>query len=188
MQVATDLIRSPKDWALPEDILEASVPIRHRPKVRYRLVLRSAEDVEKARHAKLPVFAVTDSIVTMLGYPMKFPPLVLVPRSIRNAVESHLPVIEMLSEDAVREPRLEDVIVAMLRFDPLAARALADRNSDVLDRDYLLKRILTEDAEAEASRVRFQDNLLPSLPVKADPLPKAALDRIISSNVVRGVL
>jgi len=187
MKTKIDLVRSPEDRALPRDILATQARTSHRPPAKYRLILRSAKDAEEARRVGLPVFAITDSMVTMLGYSMTFPPLVLVPRGMKQVVETKLPVIEFLSEAAIRQPRLDDIIVAMLRFDPLAARALAQRNDDAIDKSYLLKRILQEDLEEEATRVRFQD-LLPALPLRGEPLQKRALDRIVSSNVVRGGL
>ena len=97
-----------------------------------------------------------------------------------------LPIVEFLSEAAVARPRLEDVLVAMLRFDILAARALVQRNLDLVDRAYLLKRIYQEDLEEQATRVRIQDFV--PLPPKGEPLPRRALERATSANRPRGVL
>ena len=69
-------------------------------------------------------------MVTMLGYPMRFPTLVVVPRGQRGAVVTDFPIVEFLSEAAVARPRLEDVLVAMLRFDALAARTARARGID----------------------------------------------------------
>jgi len=105
---------------------------------------------------------------------------------LKEAVTTHLPVVGFVSERAASHPRLEDVFIAMLRFDVLAARALIERNIDLVDRDYLLKRILQEDLEEEATRVRLQDFL--SLPRKGEPLPRDALERAASRNRPRGLI
>lgn len=186
MHAATAFVRDPWDRTLPRAILEVEERESHRPRSRYRLVLHDAGDVEAARGLGLPVFAIPDSTVTMLGYPMRFPTLVVVPRGHRRAVATDLPVVEFLSEAAVARPRLEDVLVAMLRFDVLAARALVQRNLDLVDRAYLLKRIYQEDLEEEATRVRLQDFV--PLPPHGEPLPRRALERAASRNLARGVI
>lgn len=186
MDVETAFVRSARDRTLPRSVLVAQERANHRPRTRYRVVLHGAPDVEEARSRGVPVFAIPDSVVTMLGYPMRFPTLLVAPRSLRRALETDLPVIEFLSERAVERPRLEDVLIAMLRFDVLAARALIERNLDLLDTAYLLKRIYQEDLEEEATRVRLQDFL--ALPPKGEPLPKRAMERAASANVPRGLI
>lgn len=186
MHAETALVRDERDRSLPRSILEAQERENHRPRSRYRLVLRDAADVEAARALGIPAFAIPDSMVTMLGYPMRFPTLVVVPRGQRGAVATDLPIVEFLSEASVARPRLEDVLIAMLRFDVLAARALIQRNLDLLDPAYLLKRIYQEDLEEEATRVRLQDFV--PLPPKGEPLPRRALERAASANRPRGVI
>ena len=186
MHAETAFVRDAWDRILPGPILESPERKSHRPRSRFRLVLRDAGDVDAARALGIPAFAIPDSMVTMLGYPMRFPTLVVVPRGQRGAVTTDLPVVEFLSEAAVARPRLEDVLVAMLRFDLLAARALVHRNLDLVDRAYLLKRIYQEDMEEEATRVRLQDFV--PLPPKGEPLPRRALERAASRNLARGVI
>lgn len=186
MDAETALVRSAEDRSLPRSVLVPEERTNHRPRTRYRLKVRDAADVKAARDHGVPIFAIPDSWVTMLGYPMRFPPLVVVPRSLRSAVETDLPVLAFVSERAVEHPHLEDVVVAMLGFDILAARALLERNLDLLDRDSLLKRIYQEDLEEEATRVRFQD-FLPLTPT-GEPLPRPALERAASGNRPRGGL
>jgi hypothetical protein len=186
MDAETVLVRNPRDRRLPRSLLEPERRENHRPRVRYRLVLHDAGEAEEARAHGIPVYAIPDSVVTMLGYPMRFPTLLVVPRGVRAAVTTELPIIEFVSDRAVAHPRLEDVFVAMLRFDVLAARALIQRNVEWIDRDYLLKRIFQEDLEEEATRVRLQDFL--PLPPKGEPLPRRALERAASANRPRSLI
>src|SRR3990172_6785157 len=134
MRLDTRLIRSDRDKRIPARLLRTEAKESHRPRNRYRLVIRNASDARNAVRARLPVFPIRDEMVTMLGYPMTFRTFIVVPRVARSAIESDLPVVEFLSEQAVSNPRIEDVMIAMLRFDPLAARALIRRNLDLLDK------------------------------------------------------
>ncbi len=185
--IETRFIRDPQDRKLPWSVFEVQRRTNHRPRTSYRVVLHNIDDVSMARKLGIPVFALKDTLVTMLGYPMNFPPIVLIPRTLSTAVFTKLPVIEFLSESAAGDPRLEDIVVAMLKFDSIAARTLAQRTLDMINREYLLKRIYQEDLEEIASRVRFQDLPL-SLPVKGEQLPKSALDRVIAANQPKGVI
>ncbi len=74
----------------------------------------------------------------------------------------------------------------MLTLDPLAARAMMDRNE--LDYDYLQKRIYQENLEEEAVDVYLQDYL--SQPYKGHEthFEKKRLLKIIDSNKVEEVL
>jgi hypothetical protein len=186
MNAETVLVRNPRERRLPHSLLEPERRENHRPRVRYRLAIRDATDAEKARTYGIPVYAIPDSVVTMLGYPMRFPTVLVVPRGMRNAIVTKLPVIEFVSDRAATHLRVEDVFVALLRFDVVAARALIQRNADWIDRDYLLKRIFQEDLEEEATRVRLQDFL--PLPPKGEPLPRKALERAASANRPRGLI
>jgi len=184
MESEPTLVRTPQDRSVPLAILRREGRTNHRPRARYRLAVREARDAEEAHAIGIPVFAIPDSAITMMGYPMRSPTLLVLPRRLRRAVDTTLPVVEFVSEDAVMRPRLEDIPVAMLRFNLLAARALIERNLDLLDREYLLKRIYQEDLEEEATRVRLQDFL--PLPPKGEPLPDRALRRATSGNRPRG--
>jgi len=186
MQLETTLIRSDKDKGIPTAILRTEAKKPHRPRNRYRLFIRDVNDAQIAKRKNLPVFPIRDEMVTMLGYPMKFPTIIVVPRAARSAIESHLPVVEFLSERAVYNPRIEDIMIAMLRFDLLAARALIHRNLDLLDARYLAKRIYQEDLEEDATRVRLHE-LVPFSPV-GEALPAQAIDKVDRANLPRGVL
>jgi len=186
MQLETTLIRSDKDKGIPTAILRTEAKKPHRPRNRYRLFIRDVNDAQIAKRKNLPVFPIRDDMVTMLGYPMKFPTIIVVPRAARSAIESDLPVLEFLSERAVSNPRVEDIMIAMLRFDSLAARALITRNLDLVDTAYLAKRIYQEDLEEDATRVRLHE-LLPFLPV-GEALPAQAIDKVDRANLPRGVL
>ena len=186
MQLETTLIRSDKDKGIPTAILRTETKKPHRPRNRYRLFIRDVNDAQIAKRKNLPVFPIRDEMVTMLGYPMKFPTIIVVPRAARSAIESHLPVVEFLSERAVYNPRIEDIMIAMLRFDLLAARALIHRNLDLLDARYLAKRIYQEDLEEDATRVRLHE-LVPFSPV-GEALPAQAIDKVDRANLPRGVL
>jgi len=186
MQLETTLIRSDKDKGIPTATLRTEAKKPHRPRNRYRLFIRDVNDAQIAKRKNLPVFPIRDEMVTMLGYPMKFPTIIVVPRAARSAIESHLPVVEFLSERAVYNPRIEDIMIAMLRFDLLAARALIHRNLDLLDARYLAKRIYQEDLEEDATRVRLHE-LVPFSPV-GEALPAQAIDKVDRANLPRGVL
>ena len=173
--MSTNLVRSRKDERLLEPIFREKKPDNHRPKAVYSLIIGSIEDVDIARELHVPKFTVTDQIVSMLGYRMHFPPFIVVPRYWSQVVETGLTLIEFATEVSVFSPHLEDIIVAMLKFDPIASRAITERNQDLLDMQRLLKRIYQEDLQVEASRVRFQD-LLATLPDIGNSLPKKAVN------------
>ncbi len=184
MEPESSLVRTVQDRRLPPAILRREGRTNHRPPARYRLTVRDAHDAREAHALGIPVFAIPDSAITMMGYPMRSPTLLVLPRRLRRVVDTSLPVVEFVSEDAVMRPRLEDIPVALLRFDLLAGRALIERNLDLLDRQYLLKRIYQEDLEEEATRVRLQDFL--PLPPRGEPLPERALRRVTAENRPRG--
>jgi len=186
MWLDAKLIRSNREKSIPKALLRREERESNRPRSRYRLVIRDAEDAQLAKRHNLPVLPIRDDMVTMLGYPMKFPTILVVPRALRSAMESNLPVIEFLSERAVINPKIEDIMIAMLRFDPLAARALISRNLDLVERTYLAKRIYQEDLEEDATRVRLHE-LLPFSPVGA-ALPAQAIMKLDKSNLPQGVI
>jgi hypothetical protein len=186
MQMHTMFTKNHADKSIPVAILEVEGRKPHRPRNRYRLVIRDDNDARIAKRAKLPIFPIHDSMVTMLGYPMRFPTLIVVPTTARSAIQSDLPVVEFVSGRAVSNPRIEDIMIAMLRFDPLAARALICRNLDSVDKAYLAKRIYQEDLETDATRVRLYE-LLPFSPV-GEALPAHAIARVDRANLPRGVI
>lgn len=180
-------VRSPSERAVPRRLFLPEVRPFHRPPQRTRLRLDHPEDVEEARRAGLPLYLLRPETVTMLGYPMAFPPVLFATEPTRSGIDSTFRSVAMVSDEAVRNPRLEDVIVMLLHVDELAARAVAERNREDVHPAYLLKRILQEDCERAATLVRLQD-LVPALAKVGRALPKAALTRQMRKNRPRGVI
>ncbi|MDE1821857.1 MAG: hypothetical protein KGJ23_12395 [Euryarchaeota archaeon] len=165
-------------------VLEERPP--HRPVSRYRLQLESQEDVDRARAEGFPVYLLTSRLVTMLGYPISFPSRLLVASVLTSAVSTPFARSEFLSSSALLRPGVEDIVVALLKFDVLAARAVFLRNRDLLDDRRMLKRILQEDVEEEATLVRLHEQL-PFVP-QGRMLDAAGLQRHDRSNLPGGLL
>jgi hypothetical protein len=181
MRANLSLVREPTDRSLPPSIFVPKERKAHRPPALYeRVVVRSEDDARIARKANVPLFPLTADRVTSLGYPIEFPPLLVVARSVLPLVESTLTTIPFASEEAARSPRPEDVAVAMLAFDRIGARALIDRNPK-WDRRYLTRRIWEENALRTATMVRLFD-VLPYLPKDGDAPDRAALERKLRKN------
>ena len=180
MRMEVRFIRGESHARLPSIFVPEGVE-SHRPRIRYPLHLNSLPDVEKARAANIPVFLLDSTLVTALGHPMHFPPFLLLPRSLLPAVRSRLRILELASEETLKDPRVEEVIAILLRFDIMAARAIAIRNSRYLDAMRLYQAICREGLEAEATRVRL--NELAPIPIVGKGFPKERLDRIALRNV-----
>jgi hypothetical protein len=151
-------------------ILQREGPRRGRPRRRIRLVLNSPKDVEAARHHGVPVYLLTSELVMGLGYPVEFPPHLLVAREVEHAIDSPLPRIVLEALEAVESPGIEDVVAALLRIDPLAARGVAARNRPSVSADQLLRRVVQLQAEAEATWVNLQE-FAPAIPSVGTSLP-----------------
>ncbi len=180
-------VMEPLDYRLPRRILVPERKPSHRPRVRYRIRIRTARDAAWARHAGIPVYLLAPGILAALGYPMTFPPHLIVARECAEIIESAYPQIRFVSSDAAGHPRIEDLVVAMLRIDPLAARAVALRNREFVNPVRLLRRVVQEDVEREATLVRLQE-VSPGIPDVGKPLPKAGLSRQDRNNEVVGML
>jgi len=182
MKTVLELVRERTDWSLPRDLLIPEERPSHRPAERFRGVrLSTPRDVERARKALgLPLSLLEPGAVSRLGYPMNFRPRLLVARNIRPLVESKFPTIEFASEEAATTPRIEDLVVAMLHVDTLAARALALRNQ--VEPDYLLQRVLEEHVQRLATLVRLQD-VARGIPVVGKALPGDQLLRQDRKNL-----
>ncbi len=148
----------------------------HRPSKRFRLRVRNSDEVDRARALRLPLHRVGPEDLACFGFPMTFPPVLVVASSISKAVDTPLGVVVFHAEEAASRPRLEDLVVVMLRIDPLIARGLVLRHAAFLSPAQLLKRILQEDVEEEATLVRLQE-FCPGLPPKGEPLPREELHR-----------
>jgi hypothetical protein len=133
-----------------------------------------------------PVFALTPELVTALGYPITFPPHLLVPCDFAAAVETPLPVILVASAEATLRPRIEDVIAALLHIDALAARGVAYRNRHSIDPIQLLRRVVQGEMEREATRVHLQE-FSPTIPEIGSTLPASQLRRLDRDAQVVGL-
>ncbi|MGI0156423.1 MAG: hypothetical protein ACREDE_09890, partial [Thermoplasmata archaeon] len=178
----TIVLREPGEHPLPRGIAIPVPKPMGRPRIEYRFRVRSAEDAEVLRHRKLPVHSVTAERITELGYPIRFPTVLVAAGTMIPLIETHLRTIPFVSEDAARSPRDEDAIVAMLRIDMLGARAIWERNPGKLNATYLLGRLLQERLERRANLVRFFD-VLPSLPRVGPAIGSAELNEKLSKNL-----
>jgi hypothetical protein len=176
MKLATVVLREPGEHPLPRSLAFPVPTPNHRPQTEYRFRVRSEADVRALQRHRLPIHLLTAKRVSELGYPMVFPSQAVIARSFRPLVEIDLGTIPFVSTEAAASPRDEDVIVAMLRFDMVGARALWDRNRERLDSNYLLRRILEEGVERRASFVRFSD-VLAGIPRSPQALDPERLDR-----------
>jgi hypothetical protein len=170
MRLETTLVREPGEHLIPGEMLAQERTGRGRPKARYRPVVRTPEDVEQLRRRRVPVFLLTDAWVTESGYPVRFRPWLAVSEALAGSVESSFRVLSIRDAAALQSPGLPELVTLLLRFDPLAARAIATRNHQRLDRLELYRRIRNEGLERAATKVRLQE-LVPAIPMVGEPLP-----------------
>lgn len=176
----------PRGWHRTSRVVCPERRSRGRPPRRVRLAIESPEDVLEARRLGAPVFLLTPEVVTALGYPVQFPPQLVVPREAESAIDTSLPRILVASADGARRPALEDVIVALLRIDPLAARGVASRQRVAIDPVRLLRRVVQDELEGEATRVNLQE-FAPSIPHVGRPLSPSLLDAQVREAQVLGL-
>ncbi len=160
--------------------------VSHRPKKRFQVRIQSPEDVDRARRQGLPILLVRSGDLRMLHYPLRIPSTILVPREYRDVLETSLHVRTFHSLTPFERPRIEDLVVFLLMHDPLAARAVVERNRDLLDLSHLTKRIYQEDLEERATLVQLQDYV--DVPVVGKSLHREALLQAIRANRVTEVL
>lgn len=170
MRIEGSLVRDPRERPLPASMRSTAAVRRGRPRVRYRPVIRSPEDVRSLRAHGVPVYLVTDDWVTNSRYPVQFEPWLAVPESIAGSIESGYRILRIRDEDALRRPGLAELVTWLLRFDPLAARAVALRNRDQISSLELYRRIRNEGLEGPATKVRLQQ-VMPAIPAVGQPLP-----------------
>ena len=185
MKLVSSLERE-SDWERQGGVF---VPVErnpHRPRKRFRLFLRSVEDARLARQSGFPLIIVQSADLKILQYPMKIPPTVIVPREYRDTVVTSLNLLTFQSTAPFEKNRVEDVIVFLLMHDPIAARAVVERNREFVDLQYLRKRLFQEDLEEQASLVRLQDFV--DLPVVGKQLARESLERAVAGNKVSGVV
>lgn len=159
---------------------------RGRPRGRFRLAIQTPDDVLEARSLGAPVFLLTPELVTALGYPLVFPPHLLVTRDFATALDTHFPLIIVASADSALRPKIEDVVAALLRVDPHAARGVASHHRRSIDPLQLLRRVVQGESEREATRVRLQE-FAPLIPELGRPLPKSQVDRLERDAQVIGL-
>ncbi|MCI4346672.1 MAG: hypothetical protein L3K07_07995 [Thermoplasmata archaeon] len=112
----------------------------------------------------------TDEWVTQSRYPVQFDPWLAVPESIAGSFDSAYRILRIRDEDALRRPGLAELVTWLLRFDPLAARAVALRNRKAIPALELYRRIRNEGLEGPATKVRLQQ-LMPAIPKVGPSLP-----------------
>ncbi|MCI4320726.1 MAG: hypothetical protein L3K05_00240 [Thermoplasmata archaeon] len=169
--------REPGSRAATPSIFIAESRVSHRPPTRYRSVrIRSRTDVETARRVGLPISLLESERIEKLGYPLSFRARLLTPQQIVPLIETTYRLLPMADIEAARDPKLEDLIVALLSIDALGARRVASDHRRDLDPIRLLKRVLAEDLEGRAYGVRL-DEFAPGIPKVPgiEPLSAAAL-------------
>lgn len=176
----------PKGAPVPR-ILEKESRARGRPVDQFRLVLREAADVEEARALGLPTYLLTCELVTMLGCSVTFPPQLLIGRSLGPATVAPWRRILVLREETLLDPRLEDLVGALLHVNPLTARSVLLRNRGTVDPTRLHRVVVTEGLEAPATLVRLQE-FVPSIPRSGEPLPEESLRKQDRNAWAEGVL
>jgi len=175
MQLEAAVSDLPRGWSGASHIIRPLRAHRGRPRARFRLVIDTVEDAREARRLGLPVFILTPEIVTALGYPIDFPPQLLVAHALDPVVDSPLPRILAADSEAARWPTLEDVVVSLLRVDALAARGIAARHRLSIDPVQLLRRVVLAESEAEATWVNLQE-FAPSIPRVGPTIPPSQLE------------
>ena len=129
-----------------------------------------------ARRAGLPLSLLEPATIEALGYPLSFRPRLILSGSLAPLVETRYRRLVVSDPEAARDPRWEDLIVAMLRIDALGARRIAHDHRSAIDPVRLLKRVLAENLEGRAYEIRL-DEYAPGLPriPGVRPLSRAAL-------------
>jgi hypothetical protein len=121
------------------------------------------------------MFLLTPELVTRSGYPVRFHPWLAVSSKLAGNVSSSFHVLSVKDEDALRAPRLEELVTLLLRFDPVAARVVASRNRETLNPNELYRRVRNEGLERAATKVRLQE-FAAGLPSVGESLPVQALE------------
>lgn len=181
MQLVASLLREPGEHPLPREMLIAPPKPRGRPRKEYRPRVRTTEDVDRLRRHGVPAFLLTSEWVTKAGYPVHFPPWLVLPQKLSSKVTSEFRILPVRDEEALREPGVVELVTLLLRFDPLAARVVATRNRGGLDRHELYRRVRNEGLERAATKVRLQE-FAPAIPRVGEPLPREELRWIERNN------
>lgn len=181
VRVESRLLREPGERALPRAMRMPKPRSRGRPRETYWPRVRSAEDVQYLRRHRVPAFLLTPELVTHLGYPVRFRPWLALPEKLAVNIVSEFRILPVKDEESLRAPGVVELVSFLLRFDPLAARLVAQRNRRVLDPHELYRRIRNEGLERPATKVRLQD-FAPALPRVGTSLPREELRWIERNN------
>lgn len=181
MHLEEALLREPGERPLPSDLLAPVRRSRGRPRTEYRPRVRSAGDVERLRRLQIPAFLITSERVSAAGYPVQFQPWLAVPERLAAKVSSDFRKLPVKDEESLRDPGIVELVVLLLRFDPLAARVVARRNLKLLDAHELYRRVRNEGLERPATKIRLQE-ISPAIPVVGEPLPEDELEWIERNN------
>lgn len=173
-------------------------PERRRKLVRLRRPLPSrwlppafdavrAVDVAELQKRRVPVRLVSGRDLTALGWPMRLREIALLPSSWARRVSLEQPTVIFRHERPLQWKRLrpEDVAVAMLDINPIAARALFERAK--LDRRRLRKRIFEEDKVDRAAIVGLTERLGLPAPKHVERIPEQQIQRQLRQNPPRRV-
>jgi hypothetical protein len=163
MRLLGSVLRSPGERPLPPTLLRPATRPRGRPRLEYLPRVSSEEDATVLRRHGVPTFVLTSDRVSRLGYPVAFRPWLVVGERIAEKVSSPFRVLPVRDEESVLRPGPVEVVVFLLRFDPLAARIVAVRNRPRIDPHELYRRVRNEGLEGAATRVRLQE-LSPAIP------------------------
>ncbi len=181
MRVESSLLREPGEHPLPREMRAIAPRARGRPRSEYRPRVRSPEDVARLRRHRVPAFLLTSEWVTESGYPVSFRPWLAVPANLAGKIVSDYRLLPVHDEESLRAPGPVELVTLLLRFDPLAARVVAQRNRHRLDPNELYRRVRNEGLERPATKVRLQE-FAPALPKVGESLPREELRWIERNN------
>jgi hypothetical protein len=187
MRLEGAVLREAGEHPLPVAVLRPATRRRGRPRVEYCPTVRSEADANLLRRHGVPVHLLTSDWVSHHGYPVDFRPWLVVPERIAGKVASAFRVLPVRDEDAVRDPGLEETIVFLLRFDPIAARLVSVRNRRALDPHELYRRVRNEGVEGPATRIRLQE-LSPAIPRVGTSIPRSELSWLEKNNPPLGAM
>lgn len=171
--------------------------VRHRKLVRLRRQVpthllpppleTAATDLSRLRRSRVPVQVVSGRDLTRLGWPMRLREIVLLPRSWASRIHLEQPVVPFHRERPLqwRTLRPEDVAIAMLEINPIAARALFERAG--LDRRRFRRRIVEEEKLDQAATVGLTERLRLPTPRGIERIPEEQIQRQLRQNPQRAV-
>jgi len=174
------------EWEKYLDVFKEVVRTRARPRKMFILEINTDEDIKKAIKAGVPIFKIDSRDLAILRYPMNVPPTIVVPREYEGVIRTKYRIHTFQSLAPFTERRIEDIVIFVLSFDLIATRAIIQRNRDLIDFQYLQKRILQEELEERATKIHLQEFV--HVPKVGDSLPRAALLRAAEGNFARGLI